>query len=186
MEIKILLKKNKRKLYILLLIILVMCIFGIFIILYPSKFIGVFIFRTKFSVIFSGYVVLLFSIFGLVQHIYHLYFSDTIFGLKISDEGIVNNSILLFNGLIKWEDIRTITISKKYNTINIIIKKPENHIRSTKNILRKINMIGYYVFYKTPCVISSDILDVNPENLEKLLKNKLRDHKKAITFLRNS
>lgn len=158
------------------LFLFVVIVFGVIFILYPSELSGSFIFRTEDSILFAGYFVLCCGLFLLLQYIYLFIFAEV--GLEITKEGIINNTTLLYSGIIKWRDIESMTISEKSkNSINVFIKNPQDYIKKTKNPLRKINIYAYYYSYKTPCIIGGQILDIDAAELAKLLKDKWNEYR---------
>lgn len=161
-------KKGKFKLIFFLIISITL---GSVFILYPSTFSGSYVYRSEKTILLCGYFIMFGFVFLLAQYIYLFKFARC--GLHITNEGIINNTNLLFSGLIKWKDIESISICEKYkNSIDVFIKNPEFYIKKTKNPIRKINMYMYYYFYKTPCVIGVQNLDIETSELLKLLQDK--------------
>lgn len=155
--------------------ILVIIISAVFI-LYPSEFAGSFIFRTEGMILFAGYFCLVGGIYLLVQYLYLFIFVGV--GLKITNEGIINNTTLLYSEAIKWSHIDDISVCKKQKKcIDIFVQNPKCYIKKTKNPLRRMNLYMYYYFNNTIFSIGVHFLDIETKELVKLLKGKWRENR---------
>ena len=106
---------------------------------------------------------------------YH-FFKDKI-GLKISNEGVINNSNRNLNlNLIGWENIQGFDVSKdeKVKIIIIQLKNKEKYITSfsKKSIQKKMNKNQEQ--YDSPAVIEADRLDMNIGSVLELLNKELK------------
>lgn len=104
---------------------------------------------------------------------------DSNIGLRISEEGIWDNSNSFGLGLIDWNDItgfRTINISF---TKLIIVKtnKPKKYIDRTKNRMAKRTMISNHKNLGSPLTIMANSLSIDLEQLEKLLREQFKKSK---------
>ncbi|MXV37651.1 hypothetical protein GO491_02995 [Flavobacteriaceae bacterium Ap0902] len=165
-------RKSKYKVFVF---IFIAFLGGLFMVLYPSKLSGSFIFRNELILLICGYFVIVGSLLLLVQYLYLFYFFKH--GLIVTNEGFFNYTGLFYNGVIKWDDIKSLSIDEKYkNTINVKIKNPKYYIKRTENPIRKLNVYMYYYFYSTPCVIGVQILDIETTELIKLLQDNFKKY----------
>jgi len=146
-------------------------------ILKPEKYIS-FIFRNIELIRIAGFASLIF--FGLCL-IYILFKAfDKKPGLIINQNGITDNSNFSSVGLIKWSEITRIRTQQIMSTkfLLIDVSNPEEYIQKSSSLkawLLKTNL----KLYATPLSITSNSLNYNFDNLEKLLHaewNKYKSH----------
>lgn len=106
---------------------------------------------------------------------------DKKFGLTIDDDGIIDNSNMSSIGLIKWEDITKIEIEQVRSTpfLLIFIKNKDKYIEKA-NILNRKLMKGNMKKYGTPLSITSNTLNYNFDELERLINEKYNEQKNKI------
>ena len=105
--------------------------------------------------------------------------SDKKPGLIIDKNGITDNSNASSIGLIEWSDISEIKTSQVMSTKFIMIEviNPEKYIEKAKNGMKAKLMRANMKMYGTPLSITSNTLNYNFEELEKLIETEFRRNK---------
>ena len=105
-------------------------------------------------------------------------FDDSV-GLIIDEKGIIDNTNASSIGLIKWADIIEIRTEQVMSTKFLLIftKNPNGILEKVSGMKHKL-MAGNMKMYGTPLSITSTTLKYNFEDLEKLLKDRLNEHRK--------
>ena len=103
---------------------------------------------------------------------------DKAIGLTIDENGITDNSNASSVGLIEWKDIVEIRTEQVMSTkfLLIFITNPDFYIDKVKGIKKKL-LLGNYKMYGTPISITSNTLKFSFDDLEKLIIDKLKEHK---------
>lgn len=158
-------KMNKKNVSFIIVILFLIEIFGFLFIYSPSFF-------TSTIIRIIGIIFCIISVFFLIGHFTMLFSS---YGLKLYDNGLVNNTNLTNVGLILWTDISSIKINKlkKNILILIFIKNEEKYYKNVKNPFKRINLSTYNNFYGTPFVIETRNLSISAEELERILQTKI-------------
>lgn len=171
---------SKKKMLLTFLGACIFVIFGILFILNPEKYTS-FIMRNSNLILISGIASILF--FGLIAISIFRKLSDKKSGLIINHEGINDNSSGISAGFIPWSNIEEIKVSQVVNQkfLIIIVNNPEDYLNKIKNPLKRNAMILNYKSYGSPISISSNALQTNFENLEKLLIEKMKTFKQYKT-----
>lgn len=101
------------------------------------------------------------------------------YGIKISENGIYDNSSSIDIGLIKWENIERIEKNKVFNQkfIRIIVNNPNDFIERQKNILMRKSIETNYKKYGSPIQISANSLKIRFEELYDLMSKELSTRK---------
>ncbi len=172
MKDTIIYKLNRRNITILLLILVLIFGSGILFIIFPSTFVSVII-RSELLVRIIGYALCIVSMPFLIGY---LSLSLDGYALKISEQGIENNSSLTNVGIICWKDISQIRIKKlkKNNLILIEVRNEEKYCKTIKNPFKRINLSTYNKTYGTSFVIETKNVICSPEDLETILQNRLQ------------
>ncbi|RKD94571.1 STM3941 family protein [Marinifilum flexuosum] len=168
MENTIEIELSKKKLLFLLLGSAVFVALGILFVLNPAS-IQSDLFGNLEFIRIVGVVSLVF--FGLCFVYIATKLFDSKVGLRIYENGIIDNSNATSVGLIDWEDITDIkTIQIASNKILLVeTSKPEKYIERAKNGLISRAMKANYKMYGTPILITSNSLKIKYDDLEKLL-----------------
>jgi len=106
---------------------------------------------------------------------------DTNVGLTIDDEGIIDNTNAASIGRIKWSDIAEISTRQLMSTKFLLIftKDPNGILEKASGMRRKL-LASSMTMYGTPISITSTTLKYNFSDLEKLLKDKLQEHRDKV------
>jgi hypothetical protein len=158
---------SKRKLFFAFIGSTIFVLLGIQFIQKPEKYIS-FVFRNAELIRIVGFASIIF--FGLCL-IYILFKSfDKKPGLIINQNGITDNSHFCSVGLINWSQIIGIRTQQVMSTkfLLIDVSNPEDFIQKSSSFkawLMKTNL----KMYKTPLSITSNSLNYNFDDLEKLL-----------------
>ena len=124
-----------------------------------------------------GIITTVFFGIGVVYGIKKLF--DKKIALIIDSNGITDNSNASSIGLIEWNDIsgiRTIQVmSTKFLLIDIA--NPEKYIEKAKNRIQARLMKANMNIYETPLSITSNTLNYNFGELEKLIKTEYKKNK---------
>lgn len=102
-------------------------------------------------------------------------------GLVIDDDGITDRSHASSVGLIKWEDILKVSTGKVSSSsfLLIFVKNPSQYLDNAKGIKRKLLKANHNM-YGTPLSIVSSTLNSNFQELEKLIKDHLKEQQKKL------
>jgi len=111
------------------------------------------------------------SFFGYALIMHSLKLLDFSPGMIINSEGVFDNSSGIGAGLIPWNEINKITISKsgRQRFVTIHVSNPEKYMKSRnfiKNIFTRLNN----VFYESPIHISSNTLAISFVDLTALVE----------------
>ena len=106
---------------------------------------------------------------------------DKSVGLTIDENGIIDNTNAASIGLIKWSEIIEIRIEQVVSTKFLLVftNDPNEILERVSGMKRKI-MAGNMSMYKTPLSITSTTLKYNFDDLEKLLKVRLNEHREKM------
>jgi len=106
---------------------------------------------------------------------------DNNIGLTIDDNGIIDNTNASSIGLIKWFEITEIKTEQVMSTKFLLIytKDPNSILDKVKGMKRKL-MAGNMKMYGTPLSITSNTLKCNFNELEKLLKDRLKEQRERM------
>ncbi|MCG7280138.1 hypothetical protein MHJ94_02380 [Chryseobacterium taklimakanense] len=117
--------------------------------------------------------------FGLVAITIFRKFSDKKPGLVISRQGITDNSSGVSAGLIPWKDIQEIKVSQMMSQkfLMFIVSNPQDYLDKVTNPLKRNAMKMNYKTYGSPISISSNALQTNFDDLQKLLIEKMHEYK---------
>ena len=167
---------SKKKMMLTFLGACVFVILGILFVLNPEKYTSIII-RNHNIILVSGISSILF--FGLVAISIFRKLSDKNAGLIINSEGINDNSSGVSAGFIPWSDIEEIKISQVVNQkfLMLIVNNPEDYLNKIKNPLKRNAMKMNLKSYGSPISISSNALQTNFEDLEKLLVEEMKKYK---------
>ncbi len=117
--------------------------------------------------------------FGLVAITIFRKFSDKKAGLIINRQGITDNSSGVSAGLIPWSDIQEIEVlqvmSQKF--LLFIVRNPQDYLDKVTNPIKRNAMKMNYKTYGSPISISSNALQTNFDDLQKLLVEKMNEYK---------
>ncbi|PCI35959.1 MAG: hypothetical protein COB60_01270 [Flavobacteriaceae bacterium] len=124
-----------------------------------------------------GLALILF--FGLVAITIIRKFSDKKAGLIINRQGVTDNSSGVSAGLIPWADIQEIKVlqvmSQKF--LMFIVSNPQDYLDKVTNPIKRNAMKMNYKTYGSPISISSNALQTNFDELQKLLVDKMNEYK---------
>jgi hypothetical protein len=173
---KVEIQLSKTKISILLVGIILFVIFGILFIITPDTFVTR-LFQNPQTIRLTGIASVMF--FGLAGIYGFIKLFDKSIGLIIDDFGITDNTNASSVGLIDWTDITEIKTEQVMSTKFLLIYtiNPDKYLNRAKGFklkLLKLNMNKY----GTPLSIISNTLRFNFDDLERLIKNKLKDIKK--------
>lgn len=100
-------------------------------------------------------------------------------GFEINEFGIIDHSNLSSIGLIEWEDIKEIRTQsfKKTSWLLIYTFKPQKYLDKAENGFKRWQLNLNMRTYKTPLYITSTILSVKFEVLEKLVMDAFEEKK---------
>jgi len=148
---------------------------GILFILNPEKFVSA-VFRNVYFIRIAGFACIIF--FSLCLIYISFKFFDKKPGLLINQNGITDNLNFSSIGLIKWSEIIAIRSQQVMSTkfILIDVSNPAAFIPTNskfKASLMKANLR----MYGTPLSITSNSLDYNFDDLEKLLHTEFNKYK---------
>jgi len=106
---------------------------------------------------------------------------DTQVGLTIDDHGIVDNTNATSIGLIEWDQITEIRTEKVMSTKFLLIftKDPNRILEKVSGVRRKL-MFANMKMYGTPLSITSTTLKYDFNELEKLLKIRLKEQREKM------
>jgi hypothetical protein len=167
---EIIIKKNNTKIILLLSAGIIFGFLCLNMFLNPDKYIS-FIFRNSLFIKFFGLIasILIFiSIILIVaKNIKNSY------GLKITEEGIIDNSSVSSIGLVKWKDIIGIrernVLSTQFLLIDVI--NVNEYLDKAKNKFVLSLLKSNLKMYGTPITISPVALKCNFEELQKMLND---------------
>lgn len=166
---------NKRKLSTTLIMSAVFILLGILFIIKPDNFASSFFARSigpfgkpltiQIIGIFTVLFFLLYSVGAL-----NIFFSN--YGLKITEDGFINNTSLTNAGLVLWEDIRDFKLDKgKLSTVLFIyVKDEKKYFKKIKNPLIRLNAFIYNKAYKISFVIDVDRLTISGDEIFEIFK----------------
>lgn len=168
-------KNSKIKVLMLLAGLILFLFLGIYLVIYPHKFVSM-IFRNVTFITIAGAIASIFSLFSLIVLV-KIIFTKKL-GITINENGITDHSAYTSVGMVSWDDIvsiRKIDIaSNKFLIINV--KDPDKYIRTksrTKQRLLKITLRNY----GSPISISSNTLSCNFNELENIILKYYEDYK---------
>ncbi|MDX6748147.1 STM3941 family protein [Polaribacter sp. PL03] len=106
-------------------------------------------------------------------------FLDNKYGIKISQEGIYENSSAQNIGLIKWENIERIEAQKVMNRkyIRVIVDNPEEFIKKQNNSLVRKILESNFKRFDSPIQIYTNTLEITFKELFDLINNELTKRK---------
>lgn len=175
---KVEIQVSKAKISFGLIGALIFVILGVLFTLTPDKFTNS-SFSNPQTIRIVGVVAVLFfgaaGIYGLRK------LFDKSVGLKIDDYGITDNSNASSVGLIDWSDILEIKTKRVMSTgfILIFVDNPDKYLERVNGFKRKL-MKGNMKMYGTPLSITSNTLRYDFNDLERLIKGKLKEKKEKM------
>lgn len=176
---KIEFKSSKKKIYLIILGIVIFTISFLILFFYPSYFVS-HIFRNILFIKLTGLIG--FVLFGWVTLVLVRKQYKNEIGLTIDDFGILDNSNLVKTGLIEWEDIVEIKrhdlMSSQLIVVNV--KNPEKYIEKAESKFQAFLIKSNFKMYGTPITISSSLLNCSFDKLEKTLREEFEKHKNVI------
>ena len=101
-------------------------------------------------------------------------------GLKITEEGFLDNSMFKINRIITWEEIERIEVVNSmygYKWIVPILKNPEVFISEQTSHFGKLIVKSDNQQYGSPLRINTNTININPSQLYKILCLRLRKSK---------
>ncbi|RXP48127.1 hypothetical protein EC396_12855 [Lutibacter sp. HS1-25] len=173
---------SKKKIILLSLASIGFVVFGILFVYDPQIFVSEYrvrfkIFNNPEMIRIIGIVATLFFGIAGIYGIKKLF--DKKIGLIIDSKGITDNSSALSIGLIEWEDINRINLTR-VNSIDflmIIVKNPEKYIGKATNRIQARLMKTNMSIYKTPLSITSNTLNFDFRELEELIQKEFKRNK---------
>ncbi|WP_447950964.1 STM3941 family protein [Chryseobacterium koreense] len=175
-DVQIEIPLSKQKMILTLLGSIVFVGLGIWFLINPPKISNPF-FGNPTLIFIVGLASILF--FGLVAITIFRKFSDKQPGLVISRQGITDNSSGVSAGLIPWTDIQEIKVSQVMSQkfLMFIVSNPQDYLDKVTNPIKRNAMKMNYKTYGSPISISSNALQTNFDDLEKLLVEKMNEYK---------
>lgn len=169
-------KLSKAKLILMFLGCIMFVVLGVLFIRNPAEYKS-FIMRSPTFIFIAGCASVMF--FGVIGFFLFKKLNDKSYGLIISKEGITDNSSGVSAGFIPWTDIIAIKESKVVNQkfINIVVKNPQVYIDKQKNVLKRRAMQINYNTWGTAIGISVNGLQINYNELKRLLEKSFTDFK---------
>ncbi len=167
---------SKKKMLLTLFGAIIFVGLGLWFLINPPK-ISNLIFGNPTLIFIVGLASIIF--FGLVAITIFRKFSDKKPGLIINRKGITDNSSGVSAGLIPWTDIKEIKISQVMSQkfLMFIVSNPQDYLDKVTNPLKRNAMKMNYKTYGSPISISSNALQTNFEDLQKLLLDKMNEYK---------
>ena len=149
---------------------------GFWFLIYPPKSNNL-LFGNQIVIFVAGLSSVIF--FGLIAITIFRKFLDKKPGLIISRQGVTDNSSGVSAGLILWSDIQEIKISQVMDTkfLMLIVRNPQDYLDTITNPLKRNMMKMNYKKHGSPISISSNALETNFDNLQKLLIEKMNEYK---------
>jgi hypothetical protein len=169
---------SKAKISLLLIGAIVFVILGTLFLIAPDTFISP-IFRNPLAIRIAGIVAVLF--FGAAGVYGFRKLFDKTIGLTIDESGITDNTNATSVGLIDWSDIIEIKTKQIMSTrfLLIFVNNYDKYLDRVNGFKQKL-MKGNMKMYGTPLSITSNTLRYNFDDLERLLKDKLIEHKEKM------
>ncbi|MFY1045394.1 STM3941 family protein [Chryseobacterium sp. GP-SGM7] len=101
-------------------------------------------------------------------------------GITINEKGIIDNTSFFGLGFIPWKDIKDIKTVRINNGdfILILLKNPSDYINSTTYWLKRKLLKTNFKYHYTPLCMSVNSLEINFNELHKLLVNNMEKFKK--------
>lgn len=173
---------SKKKIIFLLIASIGFVVFGIWFVYDPQNFVSDYIIRYRMfnnpeMIRIIGIMATVFFGTGVFYGIKKLL--DKKVGLIIDSNGITDNSNASSIGLIEWNDISDIrteqVMSTKFLLIDIV--NPEKYIGKAKNGIQARLMKANMNMYETPLSITSNTLNYDFEELEKLIQTEYKRNK---------
>jgi hypothetical protein len=164
---------SKTKIFLLVIGSVAFVVFGILFILNPDTFLTP-IFRSPSLLRLLGVAAVLFfggtGIYGFRK------LFDKKIGLIIDETGITDHTNASSVGLIEWADITGIETAEVMSTKFLLIftLDPEKYLNRVQGFKRKL-MQGNMKMYGTPLAITSNTVNYNFNDLEKLIKDSLME-----------
>lgn len=163
-------KLNKKRVVFASIAGLLLILSGIIFILYPEA-------LSKYGLVRNPTIIKAIGIGAVICMIplsigmFTLLFST--YGLKITEEGFINNTNMTNIGIINWKDIENIRIqeiNKKSKIILITVKDEKKYYDQIKNPLKKMNILMYNKTYKASFVIDPHKLFISTEEIVSALR----------------
>ena len=100
-------------------------------------------------------------------------------GLVINKQGVTDNSSALSIGFIPWADVQQIKVLKVMSErfLLFILNNPQDYLKKVKNPIRRNTMKINQKLYGSPFSISSNLLQINFDELKELLQKKRNEYK---------
>lgn len=170
---------SKKKIYLIIAGSFLFVVAGIWLFFNPNEFQNISIKLLRNPILIKS-IGIIGSIFFGITGVYGIRkLSDKKPGLIIDKNGITDNSNASSIGLIEWSDISEIKTSQVMSTkfIMIDVINPEKYIEKAKNGMKAKLMRANMKMYGTPLSITSNTLNYNFEELEKLIETEFRRNK---------
>ena len=172
---------SKKKIILLFIGSVFFTVFSVLFIVYPNEFTFIIV-RNPTIIRIVGIVGAIF--FGIIGMSLLRKLNDKEPGLVIDANGITDNSNATSIGLINWEDIYSIeeqeVLGNKFLIINTV--NPNKYLNRAKNKIARNAMILNNKRYGSPLTIVPSSLQIDFQELEKLLNSKLSEIKKTLSF----
>ncbi len=117
--------------------------------------------------------------FGLTTVLIFKKLFDKSPGLIVNNEGISDNSSAVAAGFIPWEDVKEIKVTNVFNQkiLVLIVNNPESYFKNVKNKIKRNSMKMNYKTYGSPIGIVANALQIDFNNLHKMISEKLGEYK---------
>lgn len=179
---EIIYKPNKRKLSTTLIMSAVFILLGILLIVNPDNFASSFFARSigpfgkPLTIQIVGMLTVLFFLLYSVGML-NIFFSN--YGLKITEDGFINNTSLTNVGLILWSDIKDVRFKKKKHNsmIFINVEDDKKYFKRIKNPLIKLNVLTYKTTYNASFVVETANLTISGDELVEIFEKHVSKRK---------
>ncbi|KUJ51614.1 hypothetical protein AR685_08165 [Chryseobacterium sp. JAH] len=125
----------------------------------------------------AGFVCVVFFGFAAITMLFRL--SNKKPGLIINEKGINDNSSALALGFIPWKDIKEVKMVNvnQNKFILVIVQNPIDYLNKTTQWLKLRGLKLNFRYYETPICISANSLQINFDDLYKLLVDNAKQFK---------
>jgi hypothetical protein len=167
---------SKKKLILMLIGSIGFVAVGLWFVIQPPTISNSF-FGNPTTILLSGIASILF--FGLCAVFMARKISDSKPGLIVDKIGITDNSSGISAGQILWSDIENISVIEMHRQKLIMLHliNPQEYIdKQTSGFKRKMMQMNFNM-YETPCIISSNALKINFDELLNILYSHLGGNK---------
>nr|WP_314499846.1 STM3941 family protein [uncultured Chryseobacterium sp.] len=149
-------KKNKKKLFLIVAIMTILLIIGIIAVLNPTKYTS-FIYRNEMIIFIVGVMSIIISIYLIFKFGIKLFDQSAKF--LITDEGIYDGVSILNYPFIKWNDIVGIEecCIKNVQHVKILLKDPHTYINKKSGFTKWVLNYNYNT-YQSPIILNCTYL----------------------------